>query len=73
MGHDGKSCTKESACYEVTFMNKKLNIIDTQGLYDTEDFKGSPRQVAKKIMLFLIKESSTRQFDAVWILHDARS
>jgi len=54
-------------------MNKKLNIIDTQGLYDTEDFKGSPRQVAKKIMLFLIKESSTRQFDAVWILHDARS
>jgi hypothetical protein len=54
-------------------MQKKLNIIDTQGLYDTDEFTSSPGQVAKKVMLFLIKESSTRQIDAVWIVHDAKS
>ena len=71
VGEGGKSCTKESTCYEVTLMNRKLNIIDTQGLYDTDDFTGSPGQVAKKIMLFLIKGAPTRQIDAVWMIHDA--
>jgi hypothetical protein len=30
-----------------------------------------PDRWPKKIMLFLIKASSTRQIDAVWIVHDA--
>jgi hypothetical protein len=54
-------------------MQKKLNIIDTQGLFDTDEFASSPGQAAKKVMLFLIKESTTRQIDAVWIVHDAKS
>ena len=73
VGDGGKSCTKGNASYEATLMNTKLNIIDTQGFNDTDEFTSSPGQVAKKIMLFLIKASSTRQIDAVWIVHDAKS
>jgi predicted GTPase len=31
VGYSGSSCTKDSMFYEVTFLNKKLRIFDTQG------------------------------------------
>jgi energy-coupling factor transporter ATP-binding protein EcfA2 len=35
VGDSGSSCTKDNMFYEVTFINKKLRIFDTQGFNDT--------------------------------------
>ena len=43
----GKSCTTQTKCYEVTLKDMKLNIIDSQGLFDTRQFLTSPAQLGK--------------------------
>jgi predicted GTPase len=81
LGHDlaevsdsGISCTKDNKFFEITLLNKKLRILDTQGFNDTDLAltKGN-RNMASRIMFMLMNESSTRQIDAVWIAHSANS
>jgi len=38
VGDSGSSCTKNNISYEVTFLDKKLRIFDTQGFNDTACF-----------------------------------
>ena len=71
VGDSGSSYTKENIFYEVTWLNKKLRILDAQGLNDTD--MGLNRNVASKIKFWLMNCSSTRQIDAVWIAHNASS
>ena len=52
-------------------LDKKITIFDTQGFNDTADFKNAT--IASKIMNQLMSKSSTKQFDAVWIVHSAKS
>jgi predicted GTPase len=35
VGDSGYSCTKDNMSYEVTLLNRKLRIFDTQGFNDT--------------------------------------
>ena len=74
VGDSGSSCTKDNMSYEVTFRNKKLRIFDTQGINDTaKGFTNGNGNVASRIKFQLMNESSTRQIDAVWIVHAASS
>jgi tRNA U34 5-carboxymethylaminomethyl modifying GTPase MnmE/TrmE len=45
----GASCTKKIMSYEVTLIDKKLRIFDTQGFNDTEAFTDGNKKVASKI------------------------
>jgi predicted GTPase len=50
VGDSGSSCTKNNIFYEVTLLNKKLRIFDTQGFNDTEkSFTDSNGDVASRI------------------------
>ena len=71
VGKGGKACTKKSEVHKVTLFSKKLNIIDTQGLNDTNGFITNNGQVASRIRYQFMRNSSTKQIDAIWMLHDA--
>lgn len=72
VGDSGNSCTKDNMTYEVTLLDRKLRIFDTQGFNDTATgFNSGNGNVASRIKFQLMSESSTRQIDAVWIVHDA--
>ena len=71
VGDAGSSCTKDNIFYEVPFEKRMLRIFDTQGFNDTSGVPNAT--VASKIKSELMNESSTKQIDAVWILHSAKS
>jgi hypothetical protein len=74
VGDSGYSCTKNNIVYEVTLLNKKLRIIDTQGFNDiSTGFTSGNGNVASRIKFFMMNKSSIRQIDAVWIVHAASS
>jgi predicted GTPase len=50
VGESGSSCTKDNMSYEVTFLNRKLRIFDTQGFNDTAtSFTNGNGKVASRI------------------------
>jgi predicted GTPase len=49
VGHSGSSCTKENTFYEVTLLNRKIRIFDTQGFNDTVGFMETNGTVASRI------------------------
>jgi predicted GTPase len=50
VGDSGNSCTMDNMFYEVTLLNKKLRIFDTQGFNDTAtSFTDSNGDVASRI------------------------
>jgi predicted GTPase len=48
-GHYGSSCTQVNMSYEVTLLNKKLRIFNTQGFSDTGGFMDTNGSVASRI------------------------
>ena len=46
-------------------------ILEAQGFNDTQGFMNGTE--ASRIKSYLMNESSTKQIDAVWMLHDASS
>jgi predicted GTPase len=69
VGDYGSSCTMDFKSYEVILENRKLRIFDTQGFNDTTGKTNTT--VASTIKSLLMNENSTKQIDAVWILHGA--